>query len=224
LTRIQAASYYLAEVNGMALHVVMFSDFVCPFCYIGFETARRLKPEFDLELEWKGFQIHPEWPAEGMAASEFRRGMDPETRRMMWSRIESLGETVGLEMKAPTILANSRLALEAAEFAGELGSAEAFEERVYRAYFTENLNIGNQEILGEIASDVGLDRHELEHALASNRYSARLKDSALLAQQRSVDGVPTFFVGEYPLVGAQSEDVMRQILRRYSQKMSAAKR
>jgi predicted DsbA family dithiol-disulfide isomerase len=46
----------------------------------------------------------------------------------------------------------------------------------------------------------------------------------LLAQQRSVDGVPTFFVGEYPLVGAQSEDVMRQILRRYSQKMSAAKR
>jgi predicted DsbA family dithiol-disulfide isomerase len=207
----------------MALNLVMFSDFICPFCYIGFETARKLKPEFDLELEWKGFQIHPEWPVEGMQASEYRRGMDPATRKMMWSRIEGLGLTVGLEMKAPTLLANSRLALQAAEFANEHGHGEAFEERTFRAYFSDNLNIGSQGVLGELASEVGLDRHELDLALESNHYSTRLKENSLLAQQRSVDGVPTFFVGEYPLVGAQSEDVMRKILQRYSEKMTAAK-
>ncbi len=207
----------------MALSLVMFSDFICPFCYIGFETARKLKPEFGFEIEWKGFQIHPEWPAEGMAASDYRRGMDAETRRMMWARIASLGETVGLEMKAPPLRANSRLALEAAEFAKECGKAEAFEERVYRAYFNENLNIGSQGMLGELAAEVGLDRDDLNLALEANRYSQRLKNNALVAHQRGVDGVPTFFVGDYPLVGAQSEQVMRQILQRYVQKMAVAK-
>ncbi|MBV8054358.1 MAG: DsbA family oxidoreductase [Deltaproteobacteria bacterium] len=207
----------------MALNLVMFSDFICPFCYIGFETVRKLKPEFGFTLEWKGFQIHPEWPAAGMAAAEFRRGLDPETRRMMWARIVSLGETAGLEMKSPELLANSRLALEAAEFAKECGKAEIFEERIFRAYFNENLNIGSQGVLGELAAEVGLDRDELNLALESNRYKRRLSDNALAAHARGVDGVPTFFVGDYPLVGAQSEQVMRQILQRYIQKMAAAK-
>ena len=207
----------------MALNLVMFSDFICPFCYIGFETVRKLKPEFSFALEWKGFQIHPEWPAAGMAAAEYRRGMDPETRRMMWARIASLGETVELEMKSPELLANSRLALEAAEFAKECGKAEIFEERIFRAYFNENLNIGSQGVLGELAAEVGLDRDELNLALESNRYERRLNDNALAAHERGVDGVPTFFVGDYPLVGAQSEQVMRQILQRYIQKMAAAK-
>ena len=207
----------------MALRLVMFSDFICPFCYVGFETVRRLKPEFGLEIEWKGFQIHPEWPAVGMAATEYRRGMDPQTRRMMWARIASLGETVGLEMKSPDLLANSLLALEAAEFAKEHGRAEIFEERVFRAYFSENLNIGNQTVIAELAGEVGLDPDELNLALESNHYQKRLSDNTLAARERGVDGVPTFFVGDYPLVGAQSEEVMRQILHRYAEKMAAAK-
>ena len=207
----------------MALSLVMFSDFICPFCYIGFETVRKLQPEFGFTLEWKGFQIHPEWPAAGIAAAEYRRGMDPETRGMMWARIASLGETVGLEMKSPELLANSRLALEAAEFAKEYGKAELFEERVFRAYFNENLNIGSQGILAELAAEVGLDPNELNLALESKRYEQRINDNAHAAHERGVDGVPTFFVGDYPLVGAQSEPVMRQVLHRYVQKMVAAK-
>jgi len=207
----------------MALTLEMFSDFICPFCYIGFETVRKLKPEFGFAIEWKGFQIHPEWPAGGIASAEYRRGMDPETRRMMWARIAALGETVGLEMKSPELLANSRLALEAAEFAKACGKAEDFEERVFRAYFNENLNIGSQGVLGELAAEVGLDRDDLNLALESNRYRSCLHDNALAAHERGVDGVPTFFVGDYPLVGAQSEQVMRQILQRYVQKMAAAK-
>jgi predicted DsbA family dithiol-disulfide isomerase len=205
----------------MSLKLLMFSDFICPFCYIGFETVRKLKPEFGLEIDWHGFQIHPEWPAEGMPASEYRRGMDPETRRAIWTRIEALAEQAGVTMKPPELLTNSRLALEAAEFAKERGKEEAFEGRVYRGYFNEGLNIGNQGVLGELAADVGLERDELDLALESNRYSLRLKNNALIAHERGVDGVPTFFIGEYPLVGAQSEEVMRQIMHRYVHKIAA---
>jgi predicted DsbA family dithiol-disulfide isomerase len=206
----------------MALKLVMFSDFICPFCYIGFETVRKLKPEFDLEIDWRGFQIHPEWPAEGMAASANRSGMDPETRRAIWARIEAMAEATGFTMKQPQVLANSRIALEAAEFAQQCGAGEAFEERLYRAYFNEGLNIGSQGVIGELAAEAGIDRKELDLAIESNRYAERLRDNASDAHARGVSGVPTFFVGEYPLVGAQNEDVMRQILQRY-QRLSAAK-
>ena len=207
----------------MALNLVMFSDFICPFCYIGFETARRLKPEFGFEIEWKGFQIHPEWPAAGMPATEYRHGVDPETRRMMWARIAALGDTIGLEMKTPQLLANSRLALEAAELAKRCGKAELFEERIFRAYFHDNLNIGNRGVLGDLAFEVGIDPKELNLALESGRYRSILHDNAVAADERAVDGVPTFFIGDYPLVGAQSEQVMRQILQRYVQKSAASK-
>ena len=206
----------------MALKITLFSDFICPFCYIGFETVRKLKPEFDLEIEWRGFQIHPEWPAEGMAAADYRRGMDPETRRTIWARIQAMAEATGFSMKPPAVLTNSRMALEAAEFANQCGMGEAFEERVYRAYFNEGLNIGSQGVIGELAAEVGIDRNELDLAIESNRYVERLRDNASDAHSRGVSGVPTFFVGEYPLVGAQNEDAMRQILQRY-QRLSAGK-
>lgn len=207
----------------MATQIEMFSDFICPFCYIGFATIRKLKQEFDLDIRWRGFQIHPEWPAEGMPAAEFRREMSPEARRAIWDRIQTMAEAAGCSMKPPATLTNSRLALEAAEYAAELGKGEAFEERVYRAYFTEGLNIGQQGVIADLGAEVGIDRDDLNVALESNRYTMRLKNNTMVAHNRNVDGVPTFFIGEYPLVGAQSEDTMRQILGRYMQKIAAAK-
>jgi predicted DsbA family dithiol-disulfide isomerase len=207
----------------MALKITMFSDFICPFCFIGFETIRKLKPEFDFELEWRGFQIHPEWPAEGMPASEYRRGMDSETRRAIWERISAMANAAGFLMKQPETLSNSRLALEAAEFAKAVGKGEAFEERVYRAYFQEGLNIGDQGVLANLGADVGIDRDEMNLALESNRYTLRLQNNAYVAHEREVNGVPTFFIGEYPLVGAQSEDVMRQVIKRAGELMGASK-
>lgn len=200
----------------MPLKLVMFSDFICPFCYIGFETVRRLKPEFDFELEWRGFEIHPDWPAEGMPAEKFYGAVGPGLRNGMWERIKGLAERIGLVMNPPSVVTNSRLALEAAEFAREAGLGEAFEERIFRAYFRERANIGDAGLIGELGAEVGLERAALADALAQRKYTLRLKNTALVARQRGVDGVPTFFLGLFPLVGAHSEEVMRQVLKRAS--------
>ncbi|MGH8011061.1 MAG: DsbA family oxidoreductase [Candidatus Binataceae bacterium] len=205
----------------MSFKITMFSDFICPFCYIGFEVINKLKPEFGFELEWRGFQIHPEWPAEGMPASEYRAGMDPQARRAVWERIQNMAADAGFSMKPPDVLTNSRLALEAAEFAKETGKAEAFEERIYRAYFHEGLNIGQPSVLGDLAADAGIARDDLSAALESNRYSLRLKNNALMANQRGVSGVPTFFIGEFSIAGAQSVEVMRQLLQRAGTRLAA---
>ena len=202
----------------MALKIVMFSDYICPFCYIGFETVRKLKPEFNFDLEWRGFQIHPDWPAEGLAADQARAGGDSDSRRALWERIGTMAEAVGFSMRPPAVLTNSRAALAATEFARESGRDEALEGRIYRAYFSEGLNIGDPAVVVKLASEAGLDSSEVADAIKSPKYELRLKNNALAANQRGVNGVPTFFIGEYPLVGAQSPDAMRSILRRATER------
>ena len=126
-------------------------------------------------------------------------------------------------MKAPQTFANSMLALQAGEFAAEAGMAEAFEDRVFRAYFNEGLNIGEHDVLLDLGAEVGLDREELEEALESGKYTMRIKNNAMSASQKGISGVPTFLIGDWPLVGAQSEDVMRRVLKRARELLGAAK-
>ena len=65
----------------MALKVTLFSDFICPFCYIGFQTIRKMKREFDLDVDWRGFQIHPDWPATGIPAEKVYGADGPHRAR-----------------------------------------------------------------------------------------------------------------------------------------------
>lgn len=204
----------------MALKIVMFSDYICPFCYVGFETIRKLKREFDIQLEWRGFQIHPEWPAEGIALEQASRAIDPASKAALWKRIGAMAEAIGLAMKAPAVLTNSRAALAATEFARESGGDEALEERIYRAYFNEGANIGDAEAVARLSAEAGLDAEAVRAAIRSPRYEMRLKNNALAANQRGVGGVPTFFIGEFPLVGAQSLAAMRAIVKRASERIA----
>jgi predicted DsbA family dithiol-disulfide isomerase len=205
----------------MELKITMFSDFVCPFCYIGFEVMRKLKPEFNIELEWRGYQIHPEWPPEGIPVTKVRSASDMDARQAIWQRITAMASAEGLEIKAPSVFTSSRAALAACEFAREKGDAEELEARIYRAYFIEGANIGDDSLIARLAGQAGFDEQEVADAMHSPRYEMRLKNNALAAHQRGVSGVPTFFIGEYPLVGAQSSDVMRQILQRASERVIA---
>jgi predicted DsbA family dithiol-disulfide isomerase len=206
----------------MALKIVMFSDFVCPFCYIGFEVMRKLKKEFDLEIEWRGFQIHPEWPGEGIPIDQARSASDMDVRQQVWKRISAMAEAEGLPIAPPSVFTNSRAALAACEYARELGKDEDFEARIYRAYFVEGANIGDPELIARLGADAGLDPAAVADAIKSPQYEMKLKNNALAANQRQVSGVPTFFIGEFSLVGAQSTDVCRQILRRVTERMGAS--
>ena len=205
----------------MALKIVMFSDYICPFCYVGFETIRQLKPEFDFQLEWRGFQIHPDWPAEGIPAEKFREAGDSASRQETWKRIVAMADAVGFSIKPPTMITNSRAALAATEFARESGHDERLEERIYRAYFNDGENIGDAAVVARLANEAGLDAGEVADAIKSPKYEMRLKNNSLAAHQRGVSGVPTFFIGEYPLVGAQSLDAMRSILKRATERFAS---
>jgi len=205
----------------MALKVTLFSDFICPFCYIGFQTIQKLKREFDLDIDWRGFQIHPDWPATGIPVEKVYGANGSDARKAAWERIASMATEAGLTMRPPSVLTNSHNALAATEYAIESGKGEEFEQRVYRAYFEEGSNIGDVEVLKKLAADVGLDPAQMIEAIASAEVQLKLKHNAIVAHQHGVSGVPTFFIGNYPLVGAQSEATMRKILTRAAEMMSA---
>lgn len=207
----------------MSFKLQVFADFICPFCYIGSATVRKLQPEFGFTIDTHSFQIHPEWPAEGLELARHPRMMDPKARELIWKHIRELAEAAGLEMKPPAVLANSRLALQSAMFAREKGCGERFDQRVYQAYFKEGLNIGLRGVLVDLATDVGLDRAEAEQALDAKDYAYHLEQDTKLARQLGVTGVPAFFLGPYSFSGAQSEDVMREIFGRYGQVAAAGK-
>jgi predicted DsbA family dithiol-disulfide isomerase len=131
-----------------------------------------------------------------------------------------MADAVGFEIKSPRVLTNSRAALAATEFARESGRDEALEERIYKAYFNEGVNIGDAETVVQLAVEAGLDAGAVADAIKAPKYEMRLKNNALAANNRGVSGVPTFFIGEYPLVGAQSLDAMRAILRRATERFA----
>jgi predicted DsbA family dithiol-disulfide isomerase len=206
----------------MALKITLFSDFICPFCYIGFRTIQQMKREFDLDIVWRGFQIHPDWPATGIPSEKVYGNQSAEARKAGWQRIATMADEIGLEMRPPSTLTNSYNALAACEYAIASGKGEEFEERVYRAYFYDGANIGDVEVLKSLASEVGLDAPQVTDTIASPQMQLKLKNNALVAHQHGVSGVPTFFIGNYPLVGAQSADTMRKILTRATEMLGAS--
>ncbi len=110
----------------MALKITLFSDFICPFCYIGFETVRQMKREFDLEDDWRGNEIQPDWPATGIPAEKVYGKMDPGARKGAWERISAMATDIGLTMRPPSMLTNSHNALAACEYAIAAGKGEEF--------------------------------------------------------------------------------------------------
>lgn len=121
------------------------------------------------------------------------------------------GAPFGLVFNVRTRLSSSRLALEATEYARDAGRYHSFHVRVFHAYFTENLDIGDIEVILDLAKKEGLDTEELSAALQDGRYRSRLEDAREDTQRYGVTAIPTFIVnGTKKIVGAQSLDQFRK--------------
>ena len=192
------------------LKVTVYSDYICPFCYVGKRLADRLEARFGIEAEWKGFEIHPEIPRGGCDYESL--GFSGGMADALLSRIMSLADEVGLHVVPPKRIPNSRLALEVAEFAKENGRFRECHEAIFRAYWQEGVDIGDRERLLEIAASAGLDRGELEAYLMSGQAEAKLNESLSEVLDRGIDGVPTFIIGGRKVVGAQPFEVLEKVV------------
>jgi predicted DsbA family dithiol-disulfide isomerase len=195
----------------MSIRLEVFSDYIWPFCFIGEGIVEKLRQEFDLAVEWKGIEIHPETPAGGRPLSELFREEDV---KRMTGHLQTAGAPFGITFVDRSFLSNSKKALQAAEFARDHGKFGAFHPALFSAYFSRGLDIGNSEVLARIAAESGLDPDAMSKSLQEGTYLPKLEAAKEEAALLNVTGVPAFFINrKRSVVGAQPLDVFRKALR-----------
>lgn len=184
------------------LRVTVFSDYICPFCYVGNARLDRLREHFELKINWCFLEIHPETPAVGRPVSEL--GYDPDHWLQMMAVLEKMISEEGLPYAGHAFTANSHLALLLAESLKEEG-AETFyplHRQLFTSYFADAENIGDMEVLARVARLAGVSRQALGRAWTDERYEIRLKRYFAAARELGVTATPTFFIGQERLSGA----------------------
>lgn len=168
----------------------------------------KLRANHGLNVKFTHFPLHPETPAEGKP-----RTANPERDRQMKERMDAEGLPYAGN-RAMTY--NSRLAQELAKWAESKGKGYEIHDPLFRAFFVDGKNIGDVEVLAEIAAKVGLARDEAVEALASRSFQAAVDEDWRRSAELGVTAVPTFVVNRYALVGAHPYEELEKLVHRAS--------
>ncbi|MEE8045146.1 MAG: DsbA family protein [Thermodesulfobacteriota bacterium] len=190
------------------MNVTVYYDYICPFCYLGTKRILGLSKEFNLTIDWKGIEIHPEFPPQGKKRTKTLKS------KSFAETIREMAKEDNIEIKLPGYATNSRLSLEASEFAKIKGKFLEFHIGVYEAYFLEGRNIGDIEIVLDIGEKAGLHRSDLVECLNKRTMFDNIEANKKEAEDNIILGVPTFIFGNFPVHGNQSTQTMRHIIKR----------
>ena len=191
------------------MKITIFYDYICPFCYIGTKRILDLVDEMQLDVEWTGIEIHPEYSSEGK-----RRKSSPRLKHITQT-LYDIAEQDGTDIKLPGFITNSRLCLESAEFAKTKGKFLEFHKTAYDSYMNKRENIGQLKILLSIGKKVGLDLKELEHCLRNREMKSKIDENKRIAEEKMVLGVPTIYFNEFRVHGVQSTEAYREIIKKH---------
>jgi len=200
----------------------VWSDVVCPWCYIGkrrLEAAVERFPHRDeLELRWRSFELDPGAPRrrELSPAEHLARkyGMTPEQVAVSWERLTALAADEGLEYHLDrTQGGNSFDAQRLIQLGAEHGLADAMQERLMRAYFTESAAIGEPDVLELLAVEAGLPPEQVADLLAGSLFEDAVREDERLARLFGINGVPFYVVDErFGVSGAQPAELLLRAL------------
>ena len=198
------------------MKVEIWSDVMCPFCFIGkrrFEKALEKFPhKEEVEVVWKSFQLNPDMKTEpGKNINEYLaevKGWSIDQAREMNDRVTAMAREEGLHYNFDqTIVANSFDAHRLVQLAKEKGKGDEMEEALFHAYFEEGKNIADATTLIDLAAGIGLARQEVSELLSGQSYSEQVDADIYEAQQIGVRGVPYFVLNDrYAVSGAQATD------------------
>jgi predicted DsbA family dithiol-disulfide isomerase len=192
------------------LKVTVYSDYICPFCYLGHHRLQRLCDSYDLKINWCFLEIHPETAAEGEAIDTL------DYPSQQWQQMLDNMQRIAAEESIPlcklNFITNSRDALLLAEAAKQCGKKIFYElhEQLFSAYFVDGRNIGDRNILRDIAVSCGIDDQTIESAWRDEVYAKRLIDNYHSARQHNIQSVPSFVFGNRVLTGVVSETAFRE--------------
>ena len=203
------------------MQVEIWSDIVCPFCYIGkrkFEQALEKFPHKEqVEIVWKSFQLDPEASSTGVDYQQnlsARKGWSLDQTKQITENVSKMAAQVGLDYHfEKAISANSLDAHRFSHFAHQHGKQDAAEEALFKAHFIEGKNIADPATLMQLGAEIGLNSAEVANVLESSAFTAEVQQDIEAARQIGVSGVPFFvFDRKYAVSGAQDSAVFLDTL------------
>lgn len=208
------------------MKVEVWSDIMCPFCYIGkrhYEAAlKQFADSSNVEIVWKSFQLDPTTPEhfdKKMSINEYlseRKGISVSQAKAMNNQVAQMAKEAGLNYNLDNaVISNSFKAHRVIQLAKTKGLGDAIEERLFKAYFTEGKDFGDTATLIALGKEIGLSEADVNTALTNDDYAYKVKQDIQEAQTLGVSGVPFFvFDRKYGVSGAQPVDVFVQTLQK----------
>ncbi|MDO4263706.1 MAG: DsbA family oxidoreductase [Deinococcus sp.] len=204
------------------LSIDIWSDIVCPFCYIGKRELERALADFpqreQVDIRWHSFELDPSIPADPggtlVQAIAAKYGLDEAQAAASQEQIAARAASVGLEFNwRQARFGNTFDAHRLVHLAGQHGLADAAHERLMQAYFTEGQLVSDPVVLRRLGSEIGLPAAEVDRVLGSHAYAHEVRADEARAGALGIRGVPFFVLGgQYGVSGAQPADVLRAAL------------
>jgi predicted DsbA family dithiol-disulfide isomerase len=191
------------------LTLEIFSDYVCPWCYLNTGRIEKLKQSHDVRVKFVHFPLHPETPAEGMTLEQlFGARGDMDMRRRRNAEMKERMDAEGLHYGERTHTYNSRLAQELAVWADTQPGGEAIHDLLFKAYFVDNRNIGDADVLVDVAGKARLDAAEARKVIEERRFKREVDENWERSRAYGITGVPTVVAKGYGVTGAQPYEVL----------------
>jgi predicted DsbA family dithiol-disulfide isomerase len=192
------------------LLVTLFTDYICPFCFIGDLRLEKLRKEFDLRVNFRFVEIHPDNPVEGRPVEEL--GYPKEEWDYMIGELGEMASEEGVVLKGQSFTTNSHKALLLAEAAKQEGRDIFYRlnRRIFEAYFIEGENIGDPDLLRHLAREACVAEDTVELAWSDMKYEKVLKQNLAAAYELGLTGTPAFLIGHRKLVGALPTSILLQ--------------
>ena len=213
----------------MMIRLDIFSDPVCPWCYIGkanLDRALEAHADHPFRIEWHPFQLNPDMPAEGVDKHDYLAAKFGEDRLVqMHLRLKEASRAAGAEIDpdTPRRMPNTLDAHRLIHWAGLEGRQTAVVSAIMRAYWREGRDIGNAGVLADIAAAAGMDRAVTARLLASDADADDIRARDADARAKGVSAVPTFLIAQqYVVSGAPPPDVWSRVIEELVEKAKAA--
>lgn len=199
-----------SQTEKPILNVEVYSDYICPFCYIGFLRLEKLRDEYDLHIDWRFLEIHPDNPPEGKPVTEL--GYPPEHWEMLMANLARMAQAEGVDLPERTFTTNSRRALKLAEAVRGLQPQvfQRLNRELYEAYFLRGENIGDREVLESLASACGVEPATIEQAWHNAHYEEVLDGNQRSAAWLRISGTPSYVFGRQVYSGAIPVEMLRR--------------
>lgn len=210
------------DLKESSMKVEIWSDIMCPFCYIGKRKFEHALQQFafkdKVEVVWHSYQLDPAMEhVPGKSVHEVlgeKKGWSPQQARQMNNQVTAMAQEVGLAYQMDqAVPANTFSAHRLTHLAKRHGLQDEAEERLFSAYFIEGKNIQDSETLVQLGQEIGLPETEIRQMLASDAFANDVQRDIDEAQQIGVRGVPFFVLNQkYGISGAQPSEVFLQAL------------